>query len=75
MALFEDEHPQDTRALVMLQPSEQALLAAASRLLAARIASGQCTAQNEKEEMKWAINRAIQMASIIDTAVRSENEL
>lgn len=75
MALFEDEQPQDTRALVMLQPSEQALLAAASRLLAARIVSGQCTAQNEKEEMKWAINRAIQMASIIDTAVRSENEL
>lgn len=75
MSLFEDELPQDTRAVVMLQPSEQALLAAASRLLAARIASGHCNAQNEKEEMKWAINRAIQMANIIDAAVRSDNEL
>lgn len=75
MALFEDEQPQDTRAVVILQASEQAVLAAASRLLAARIAAGLCNAQNEKEEIRWAIGRAIQMANIIDATVRSENEL
>lgn len=75
MSFLENQEPQDNRAHVVLQPSEQALLAAASRIYAARIAAGLCTAANEKEEMKYAIGRAIQMANIIDAAVRSENEL
>lgn len=75
MSIFEDEQPRDTRSVVVLQASEQALLGAASRIFAARIAAGLCTPQNEKEEIKWAIGRAIQMANIIDTAVRAENEL
>lgn len=75
MSLFDDDQPRDTRAMVTLQPSEMCLLDAASRIFAARIAAGLCTPANEKEEMRHAISRAIQMATIIDTVVRSENEL
>lgn len=75
MSIFEDDQPRDTRATVILQPSEQSLLAAASRIFAARITSGQCTTANEKDEIRYAVGKAIQMASLIDLVVRSENEL
>lgn len=75
MSIYEDDQPRDNRACVILQPSEQALLGAASRIYAARIAAGLCTAENDKEEMHNAIRKAIQMATTIDTVVRSENEL
>lgn len=75
MALVFDDQPKDSRATVILQPTEQSLLSAASRIFAARIAAGHCTQANEKEEMRYAIGKAIQMAALIDVAVRSENEL
>jgi hypothetical protein len=74
MALELEGHVQDNRVSISLQPSEQSLLAAASRIFAARIVAGQCSSDNEVAEMKAAIVRAIQMARIIDDQVRADAE-
>lgn len=75
MSLVLDEQPEDERYQISLQPTEQSVLAAASRILAARIASGACTPENRKAEVRWAIKTAIEMANIIDANIRCENEM
>ena len=74
MALQLDDQPHDNRAMITLQPTEQSLLDAASRIFAARIVAGKCTSENEKDEMRYAVGKAIQMAAMIDKAVRADNE-
>lgn len=76
MSLFQHEdEPRDNRAHMSLQSTEQALLAAASRIYAARIAAGLWSPEKDKEEVQGAIRKAIQMGKIIDDVVRAENEM
>jgi hypothetical protein len=76
MSLFQHEdEPRDNRAHMSLQGTEQALLAAASRIYAARIAAGLWSPEKDKEEIQGAIRKAIQMGKIIDDVVRAENEM
>lgn len=75
MSLILDDQPEDERYQISLQPTEQSVLAAASRILAARIATGACTPENRKTEVRWAIRTAIEMANIIDANIRCENEM
>ena len=75
MSLLLDEQAEDDRFVMSLQPTEQSVLAAASRILAARIATGACTPENRKTEVRWAIRTAIEMANIIDANIRCEHEM
>lgn len=76
MSLFQPEdEPRDNRSHLTLQGTEQALLAAASRIYAARIAAGLWAPEKDKEEMQNAVRKAIQLGSLIDDVVRCENEM
>jgi hypothetical protein len=75
MSLVIEEQSADDRYVMSLQPTEQSVLAAASRILAARIACGACTSENRKSEVRWAIKTAIEMANIIDANIRCEHEM
>jgi hypothetical protein len=75
MSLVLEDQAEDDRFVMSLQATEQSVLAAASRILAARIACGACTPENRKSEVRWAIKTAIEMANIIDANIRCEHEM
>jgi uncharacterized membrane protein YvbJ len=68
------ERSQAASAYLKLEPSEQAVFHAASRLYAAYITSGQLTDSNEGEVMKLAVTRAIQLALLTERSVQSDGE-
>ena len=61
-------------AYLKLEPSEQAVFHAASRLFAAYVASGQVTDATEAELMKRAVSRSIQLALFVERSVQSDGE-
>jgi hypothetical protein len=71
---YDDYDNNDKRLSVQLASTEAAVLAAASRLYAAYITSGQASATNEKEFMKKSIKQALLMATTIDDSVKAEGE-
>lgn len=69
------EEPTDNRIGVSLQESEQSLLDAATRILAARItARGQAEGPVANDEIKESVSAAIKMAKLIDKTVRADKE-
>ena len=71
---YDDYDNNDKRLSVQLASTEAAVLAAASRLYAAYITSGQASANNEKEFMKKSIKQALLMATTIDDSIKAEGE-
>jgi hypothetical protein len=71
---YDDYDNNDKRLSVQLASTEAAVLAAASRLYAAYITSGQASAANEKEFMKKSIKQALLMATTIDDSIKAEGE-
>ena len=65
---------QGAAAYLVLQPSETAVLHAASRLMAGFIANGQVDAENELEQSDRAVRLATRMALVIEKYVQSDNE-
>jgi hypothetical protein len=61
-------------AYLKLEPSETAVLHAASRILAAYIAAGAATAENEQQMADRAVKVATRMALVIDRYIQSDNE-
>ncbi len=65
---------QQAAAYLVLQPSETAVLHAASRLMAGFIANGQVTTENELEQSDRAVRLATRMALVVEKYVQSDNE-
>lgn len=61
-------------AYLALEPSETAVLHAASRILAGYIASGAVNEGNEKELSDRAVRLATRMAIVIERYIQSDNE-
>jgi hypothetical protein len=61
-------------AALTLQPSETAVLAAASRFYAAYIAAGQVTQDTEASTMEYCVHSAIKMALRVDRLLQSDDE-
>lgn len=61
-------------AALVLQPSEAAVFAAASRFFAAYIAAGQVTQDSEAATMEYCIRSAIKMALRVDRLLQSDGE-
>ncbi len=61
-------------AYLKLQPSEQAVLAAASRVFAALVATSQVTEANEPEMVNRAVRAAIRLAMVTEKMVQSDDE-
>lgn len=59
---------------LQLQPSEQAVLHAASRILASFIASGTLTKDNERELCDRSVHLAARMAIVVERYVQSDDE-
>jgi hypothetical protein len=59
---------------LQLQPSEQAVLHAASRILAGFAAAGTLTPENEQELADRAVRMAARMAVVIERYVQSDDE-
>lgn len=57
-----------------LQPSESVVCAMASRLLAAHIASGQLSSDNEDEVIERCVRIAIKTAHLADRTIESDRE-
>ena len=73
------EHPGGERAheaaaYLSLQPSEAAVLAAASRIFAAYVAAGQVTDDNEPDLVNRAVRAALRLALITERVVQSDTE-
>ena len=69
----ESRHRQAS-AYLALQPSETAVLHAASRILAGFAAHGDVTEANEKELSDRAVRLATRMALVIEKYVQSDDE-
>ena len=65
---------QQAAAYLVLQPSETAVLHAASRIMAGFIATGAVTEDNELEQSDRAVRLATRMALVIEKYVQSDNE-
>ena len=61
-------------AYLALQPSEQAVLHAASRIYAAWIAAGKVTDANADEVADRAVRAATRMALVVDRYVQADDE-
>lgn len=61
-------------AYLVLQPSETAVLHAASRVLAGMIAAGEVNADNENDQADRAVKIATRMALVIEKYIQSDNE-
>lgn len=61
-------------AYLVLQPSETAVLHAASRVLAGFIAAGEVNADNENDQADRAVKIATRMALVIEKYIQSDNE-
>jgi len=57
-----------------LQHSEGVVCAMASRLLAAHIASGRLSAENEDQLIEQSLSMAIKLARLADRAIESDDE-
>lgn len=72
------ETPSPTRKeagiYLKLEPSEQAVLAAASRIVGGFAAAGTLTPENEQELAERAVRLAARMALVIERYVQSDNE-
>jgi hypothetical protein len=64
-----------TKPVLSLQPSETALLHAASRIYAAYIASGHVTEGNEDDMLDRSLAEALKLAQLAEEAVQSDREL
>jgi len=60
---------------IHLQPSEVAVLDAASRIFAAYVASNKVTKANERELYEHAVELAIQMAQRVENRVLDQNDV
>lgn len=58
-----------------LQPTEIALLEAASRIYAARLVAGQVPGGGETEALRTAVTEALRLARTIDENVMADKEL
>ena len=58
-----------------LQPTEVALLDSASRIYAARLASGQVADGRESDAIEVAVSESLSLARRIDKAVMADKEL
>lgn len=65
---------QQAAAYLVLQPSETAVLHAASRLMQGFIAAGQVTPENEADQSDRAVRLATRMALVIEKYIQSDNE-
>ena len=63
-----------TKPFIALKPSEQTIVAAASRLYAAYVVSGRAQEGQEQQWMERSINEAIQLARTVDDAVQADGE-
>lgn len=72
-AVVESRHRQAS-AYLALQPSETAVLHAASRIFAGFAANGAVTEANEKELSDRAVRLATRMALVIEKYVQSDDE-
>ena len=61
-------------ASLKLEPSETAVLHAASRIYAAYVAAGQVTQENRNDLLAEAIRVAVALAQKVDEAVHSDDE-
>jgi hypothetical protein len=61
-------------AYLVLQPSETAVLHAASRVMAGLIANGEVSADNENDQADRAVRIATRMALVIEKYIQSDNE-
>lgn len=68
-------HADDNRSYQSLDDSERAILAVASRFIAAWIQNGTLTDANADKLIDKAVNMAVQLSDKIDEAVQGENEL
>jgi hypothetical protein len=73
-ALTEDLRHRKAAAYLALQPSETAVLHAASRILAAFIANGTLDANNEQDLANRSVRLATGMAVVIEKYIQSDNE-
>jgi len=71
---IEQTRKRTAAAYLSLQPSETAVLQAASNLLAGFIASGAVTEANENELSDRAVRLATRMALVIEKYVQSDSE-
>lgn len=60
---------------VSLKPSEKAIFESASRIYAAYIASGQRNDANKADLIRRSIQEAIELASVVEDQVQSDDEL
>ena len=58
-----------------LKPSERAVFEAASRIYAAYIASGAKNRENQRDLMRLSIQEAIEIGTVVEDAVQSDDEL
>lgn len=63
------------KPVLSLQPSEIAMLGAASRIYAAYLVSGHVTRGSEHEMLDRSLSEALRLAQRIEEAVQSDREL
>ncbi len=63
------------RAILTLQPSEQAILAAASRLYAAYVVAGQVAEGQEDGWRARSVREAVMIARLVDDTVVADDEV
>ena len=73
-ALVTPQRQRNAAAYLALQPSETAVLHAASRIFAGFVANGEVTTENEKELSDRAVRLATRMALVIEKYVQSDDE-
>jgi hypothetical protein len=73
-ALSAESRRRQASAYLALQPSETAVLHAASRIFAGYVAAGQVTEENEKDFSDRAVRLATRMALVIEKYVQSDDE-
>jgi hypothetical protein len=71
---LEPTRARQASAYLNLQPSEEAVLHAASRIFAAFIASGAVTPENQNELADRSVKAATRMALVIEKYIQSDNE-
>lgn len=69
------EKNEDGRSYVNLSSSEEAVLAAASRIYSAYVVQGRLEEHSEQQLMNHALKQAIYMAKKADHVIRSSGEL
>ena len=75
MLELDDYNANDKRLSLQLAATEASILAAASRIYAAYISTGQVAENEENNYMQKAIRQAIKMSTAVDDLVKAEGEL